>query len=256
MTDTTVSSRSTLARIGHRTDPEVRLVCIPYAGAGVAAFRAFPAALPAAMEVWAVRLPAREGRLAEAPLEHIRPVVDTIADEIDIRLGDLPLALYGHSMGALVAFELARTLRRRGRPAVRHLFVSGRRAPRLPDELPTIHRLPVADFLAAVTKLDGIPAQVLSEPGLIELIVPALRADFAVCETYTYAEEPPLDCPITVFGGTADPTTTPAQLQAWCEESSVAFRSRYYEGDHFFLHPHTRSILAAMAEDLRLAGGA
>ena len=252
-------ARQTLVRVGHRERPRYRLLCVPYAGAGTAAYRDFADALPPWLEVWAVRLPARENRVAEAPLTHIDAVVAALVDELarDAPFGGepLPYALFGHSMGALVCFELARALRRQRLPGPAHLAVSGRRAPGLPDDLPSIHRLPRQRFLDEVRALGGIPDRLLAEPGLIELIAPALRADFAVCETYRHSREPPLPCGISAFGGRADPTTTPEQLAPWREETAGEFTMRLHPGDHFFLHTHHRRILAELCRDLEHTGG-
>jgi medium-chain acyl-[acyl-carrier-protein] hydrolase len=257
MSDLATTTRPALVCIGPRPAPRFRLLCVPYAGAGTAAYRAFPQAVPAWLEVWAVRLPARESRLTEAPLTDIRAVADTLLTEFtgDGPFGPagasaVPYALFGHSMGALVCFELARTLRRHRLAEPVHLFVSGRRAPHIPDDLPAIHRLPMPEFLAAVQRLNGIPEAVLAEPGLIELIAPALRADFAVCETYQHVVEPPLRYGISAFGGRSDPTTTPERLAAWSAETAGPFSIRLYTGDHFFLHTHHREILTELCRDL------
>jgi surfactin synthase thioesterase subunit len=245
-----------LIRIGSRADPACRLVCVPYAGAGTAAYRMFAQALPPWLEVWAVRLPARESRLHEEPLVDVTAVVDTLAAEFTGAgpfgpAGDgLPFALFGHSMGALICFELARELRRRGLTEPAHLFVAGRRAPQIPDDLPAIHRLPRADFIAAVRRLGGMPDEILAEPGLIDLIAPALRADFAVCESYEHVAEPPLGYPISAFGGRADPTTTAERLACWASQTTAMFTMRLYHGDHFFIHTHRQPVLAAVCADL------
>jgi medium-chain acyl-[acyl-carrier-protein] hydrolase len=245
----------TLVCLAPRPAPRHRLICVPYAGAGPAAYRRFPAMLPPEVETWAVRLPARESLIAEPPLEHIDPVVDALADQITPPDPPVPFALFGHSMGALVCFELARTLRHRGRPVPTHLFVSGRRGPRLPDPLPAIHRLPRSEFLAAVRRLSGVQDELLAEHGLIDLLVPALRADFAVCETYRYTDQPPLDCGISAFGGLSDPTTSSDQLAAWCRETTGPFRMSLFDGDHFFLHRHAPAILGAVARELAAPAG-
>jgi surfactin synthase thioesterase subunit len=250
----TTAARPGIVRVGPPRTPRVRLLCVPYAGAGTAAYRAFPTVLPPTVEVWAVRLPARETRLTEEPLTDIGAVVTALVDELATEPfpADVPFALFGHSMGALVCFELARALRRKGMPEPAHLFVSGRRAPRIRDELPSIHRLEPARFLDAVEQLGGIPGQVLAEPGLLDLIAPALRADFAVCETYRHTGEPPLRYGISAFGGRSDPTTTAEQLAAWSTETADRFTLRLYSGDHFFLHTHHRLILTELCRDLEI----
>lgn len=252
------TTRPALVCLGTRPSPRLRLLCVPYAGAGAAAFRAFPQALPSWLEVWAIRLPGRETRLSEVPLTDLTAVVHALLEEFT-RDGPfappagttpVPYAIFGHSMGALVCFELARALRRYGLYPPVHLFVSGRRAPHIPDDLPAIHRLAPPEFLTEVRRLGGIPDEVLAEPGLIDLIAPALRADFAVCETYRHAAEPPLPYGISAFGGRGDPTTTPQRLAAWSVETTGPFTMRLYPGDHFFVHAHHRTILAEICRDL------
>lgn len=237
-----------LIPIGTRDRPRARVLCVPYAGAGTSAFREWPVIVPQWLEVWAVRLPARESRLAEPPIGHVAPVVAAIADQL-AELDPLPYALYGHSMGALVSFELARELRRRGVAQPRHLFCSGRRGPQIPDALPGIHHLPKPEFLAAVRRLNGIPERLLAEPGLIDLIEPALRADFAVCETHRHTQGPPLGYGISVFGGWSDPTTTRDQLEAWRAHTRSTFRMHMYAGDHFFIHTNRDAFLADLLAD-------
>ncbi|MGH3761082.1 thioesterase II family protein [Actinophytocola sp.] len=241
-------------RIGPRSAPRMRLLCVPYAGAGPAVFRSFSPSLPAGVEVWAVRLPARESRLTEPPVADLPTVVAALVEEFADTdpFGDppLPYALFGHSMGGLVCFELAHAMRRHGLPTPAHLFVSARRAPRIHDDQAGIHRLPSDQFLAEVTKLGGIPAEVLAEPGLIDLIMPALRADFAICHTYRYAADAPLSCGISVFGGRSDPTTTTEQLAAWRAETAGPFAMNLYPGGHFFLHQNQQDLLAEVSRVL------
>jgi medium-chain acyl-[acyl-carrier-protein] hydrolase len=246
-----------VVRLGARGVPRYRLFCVPYAGAGTTVYRDFPQDLPDWVEVWALRLPGRESRLAVPPLTDLGAVVEELVEGLTgggpldpTGTPPLPYAMFGHSMGALVCFALARAMRHRGLPEPAHLFVSGRRAPHLPDELPSLHRLPQADFLAEVRRLGGIPDQVYAEPGLIELLAPTLQADFAVCETYRHQVEPPLTCSISTFGGESDPTTSPHQLAAWQAETSGRFTARLYSGDHFFLHAHRARILADIGRDI------
>lgn len=252
----TAAPGALLIRLGHRPRARARLICVPYAGAGAAAYRDLPNVLPDWIQAFAIRLPGRESRLAETPLAGIDAVVDEVLRGLH---GDdasgLPYALFGHSMGALVCFEVARAMRRLGDAQPVALFVSGRRAPHVPDPDRNLHELPEADFLAAVIELNGIPNQVLQEPGLLELISPALRADFAVCETYQHRPEPELRCSISVFGGVADPTTTPEWLNGWRSHTGGRFTLRLYPGDHFFLHAHHREMAAALATDLASAVG-
>ncbi len=149
---------------------------------------------------------------------------------------DKPFVFFGHSMGGLISFELTRLLRRKSARSPVHLFISGRRAPQLPSEKPPIHTLPELAFLQELRHLKGTPEEVLVNTELMQLLLPILRADFAVLETYLYTKEPPLECPITVFGGWQDREVSCDELEAWREQTSTAFSLYMLPGDHFFIH--------------------
>jgi surfactin synthase thioesterase subunit len=195
-----------------------------------------------------VQLPGRENRLAEPSYRRLQPLVQAVADGLTPNL-DGPFALFGHSMGALVSFELARELRRRGRfPAC--LLLSSFRAPHLPDPDPPIYHLPDAEFIQELVDLGGTPPEVLENAELMELVLPRLRADLEVCDTYSYAPEAPLACPITVFGGVDDQEVHPEELEGWREHTSGAFHLRLYAGGHFYLHETGGALQQAVAEEL------
>lgn len=235
----------------------LRLFCFPYAGGGAPIFHGWPQQLPPDIEVLALQPPGRGARLREAPFTRIAQLADAVAGAVAPYL-DRPVALFGHSMGALVAFELARRLETAGVPPL-HLFVSGRRAPHLPPERPALHPLPEAEFRDELRRLNGTPAEVLEHAELMEMMVPILRADFEAVETYTCHDAPPLTCPVTAFGGEADPDVEPDALAAWEQHTTGRFAARMFPGDHFFLnHPQTQAVLLGVAaQELRngLGGG-
>ncbi|NJM66118.1 MAG: alpha/beta fold hydrolase [Acaryochloris sp. RU_4_1] len=234
-----------------RPNPEarLRLFCFAYAGAGASIFRTWFEELPTEIEVCAIQLPGREDRLGETLLSRIAPLVKALVPILEPSL-DLPFALFGHSMGALISFELARELRRQGHSHPTHLFVAGSRAPQLPDlDLP-IHRLPEPKFLEALRRLKGIPETILENADLMALLLPVIRADLAIVENYIYAAQESLPCPITAFGGQEDPKVCPADLAAWQDQTQADFNLQIFPSDHFFLHHDRTALLAAIAQTL------
>ena len=203
----------------------VRLFCLPYAGGGASMFRDWPAALPRALDLRPVRLPGREDRLREPPHTSLPALVDEVAGAIGPLL-DWRFALFGHSMGALVAFELAREVRRRG-AAPQWLFVAGCRAPhRLAPS--GLSGLPDARFVSALNlKYGGIPDAFLNAPELLEFFLPVVRADLSLVDSYCYQPEPPLDCPISGFGGIDDPNVGRDELRAWREHTLYRSNARW-----------------------------
>ncbi|MEU8383701.1 alpha/beta fold hydrolase [Streptosporangium sp. NPDC048865] len=235
-------------------DATMRIFCLPHTGAGAAAYRAWAAYLPPEIELVAVRLPGRETRFRERPFTRIGDLVPALLDGLCPFL-DRPHAWFGHSLGALVAYEACRALRDRGMPLPERLFVSGRRAPHLPDRDRPVHDAPVADMVARLEELNGTPREVLDDRATLTSLLPMLRADFAVAETYRWRPAGPLQCPISVFGGTRDPMATMAELRAWDRHSAGGCTVRMFDGDHFFLHESRGPVTAAITDDLRTGSG-
>ncbi|MBD1902832.1 thioesterase II family protein [Trichocoleus sp. DQ-A3] len=227
----------------------LRLFCFPYAGGGALNFRTWSQGLPVGVEVCAVELPGRGKRILEAPFTQALPLVQAIAHALLPYL-DKPFAFFGHSMGALVSFEVARLLRREYGMSPVHLFVSGRSAPQLPLQEPPIHSLPQPAFIEELRRLNGTPKAVLENVELMELLLPILRADFAVLETYVYAAEPPLQCPITAFGGLQDVKVSVDRLEAWRQQTSAKFSLQMLPGDHFFVQSAQPLLLQFLSREL------
>jgi medium-chain acyl-[acyl-carrier-protein] hydrolase len=237
-----------------RSNPQGRgLFCFPYAGGSAAVFRTWPKALTA-VDVRAVQLPGRGGRLREAPHTRVRDLAVAAVDGLGPHFGQ-PFALFGHSFGALVAFEMARELRRRGGPQPFHLFISARRGPRRPDPVPPMHGLPEEQFLAEVrARYGGIPDAILQEPELLALLLPALRADLEAVETYSYEPEAPLDIPISVFGGLDDPWAKLDDLESWRTETAGPFCLTRFPGGHFYFDQAPAPLLEELGGQLALVG--
>jgi medium-chain acyl-[acyl-carrier-protein] hydrolase len=230
-----------------RDRPRLRLFCFPYAGGGVAPFRQWSERLPPEIEVCPVHLAGRESRLKEPPAVQLAPLAQELARALAPVMDDVPFALFGHSMGALICFELMRYLRRMLYPMPIHLFVSAYRAPQLPDIHAPLHRLPDARLLATLRDLGGTPQAVLQNAELMSLMLPVLRADLMLCETYTYTKERPFACPITAFGGAQDTMVSEAELQAWRQQTSATFRCHMLPGDHFFLQSEQSALLRLLS---------
>jgi surfactin synthase thioesterase subunit len=228
----------------------VRLVCLPFAGGGASAYRNWSDGLPLTVDVCAVQPPGRETRFRDPPYSKLQPYVTALADAIPA-LFDVPVVVFGHSMGALAAFELARELRRRGGPSRARLVVSGRGAPDLPLLRPPLHALPDREFRAELKRLGGTPAAVLDNDELMAAFLPTLRADFTALETYVYTDEPPLDCPILAVTGGDDTLAPPVDVDAWRRHTRAAFEVRVLAGDHFFLQTHRATFLQLLARYLQ-----
>jgi len=238
-----------------RPHAEARLFCLPYAGSGAAVYRPWLAQLPATLELQIIQLPGRESRLREQPYAHMDALIGVLAPALEGRL-DRPYMLFGHSMGALVAFELARAMRRRGAPPPACLAVSGRRAPQLPDPEPALHQLPDGQFVGAmVRRYNAIPRVILEDAELLGLFLPTLRADLALIETYAYTPEPPLDCPIAAFGGRDDTRASLADLEAWQAQSARPIGARQLPGGHFYLQGERANLVAAIVATLGATAG-
>jgi medium-chain acyl-[acyl-carrier-protein] hydrolase len=227
----------------------LRLFSFPYAGGSTLIFRKWQEALPANVELCSIELPGRGSRLRESAFTTLPPLVEAIAHAISPYL-DKPFAFFGHSMGAIISFELSRYLRRHQQGIPAQLVISGRRAPQIPDEDPPTYNLPEPEFIEELRRLNGTPQVILEHPELMHLIMPLLRADFAVCQTYIYAPEAPLDCPILVFGGLEDHPVTRPNLEAWREQTTRSFSLRMFPGDHFFLQTAEPSLLRILADEL------
>ena len=234
-------------------EAETRLFLFPYAGGGPAAFGKWPAELPGNIETWIVHYPGRGSRHNELPVKQIITLTERLFQAIQPLL-DKPFAFFGHSLGGLVAFGLTRNLHRQNLPQPQMLFISACGAPGIPDPHPPIHALPDAEFPQALQDLNGIPAEIFNLPELMELLLPALRADFEAIESYRYtSNELPLNCPIIALGGLYDPRVSRERLDGWTLQTNAGFKSHYFPGDHFFINTAREAVIAFIATELTLS---
>jgi medium-chain acyl-[acyl-carrier-protein] hydrolase len=247
---TTISERGTALRLPLRSRlTDLRLFCFPYAGGGATTFRTWPRSLPENVEICPVHLPGRGARSFERPFSDLRQLVRSLADDMAPYLGQ-PFAFFGHSMGAMVSFELARYLRRTRGLGPTHLFVSGCRAPQVKNTEAPTHDLPEPEFIDELKRINGTPPEVFEHAELLQMMLPLLRADFSVCQTYSYLPEPPLSCPVTAFGGIQDRDVTRAQLEGWGQQTTGKFTMSLLPGDHFFINTAQRQLLNKLAQSL------
>jgi medium-chain acyl-[acyl-carrier-protein] hydrolase len=233
-----------------RPDAPVQLVCFPYAGGGASMYGAWGRALGEAVDLLSVQIPGREDRLFETPYRDVQALVRDAADALEPLLCEI-FAVFGYSLGALLAFEFTRELRRRGRHADR-LMVAAAPAPHRRREGVRLHERSDDELIEAMRLLGGTPEAVLSSRELMKLVLPAFRADLGLVERYHYEWDEPLGCPIHAFGGELDLGARPADVDAWAEHTSVGFDRVMFPSGHFFIHTHTSALVDQVA---RILGG-
>ena len=226
----------------------MRLICIPHAGGGVSSFRGWSERLGIA-EVGVVELPGRGSRLREPVVESVTAAADGLVEAMAI--GPVgPTALFGHGLGALIAFEAARRLEARGWPMLA-LFVSGRRAPSLPASGPVLSRLPLEQLVEeAQRRSDVIPLDAALDRDSIRLLIPGVRADFAMLDGYVYQPGAPLRCPIVACGAASDPDFSRNDQPAWRAETSARFSLHVFAGDASYLQREREAVTALIANQL------
>ncbi|MBE3560032.1 MAG: thioesterase [Ktedonobacteraceae bacterium] len=233
-----------------KAQPRLRLFCFPYAGGGAAIYRTWQEQFPAEIEVCPVHLPGRESRIKEAPYTRLAPLIEALAQALEPFMY-IPFAFFGHSMGTLISFELARHLRRRHAPMPVRLFVAAHRAPQLPDRGEPQYLLPDDELIDSLRRLGGTPPAILQHEELMRIVLSILRADFELCETYVYTPEEPLDLPISAYGGEQDTLVSRQELQAWALQTQRAFTLDMLAGNHFFLQSQQPLLLQNIAQQLQ-----
>jgi surfactin synthase thioesterase subunit len=228
----------------------LRLFCLPYAGGGASIFRLWPRELPSNVELCAIELPGRENRIGEKPISNLEILTEKLVN-VFLQQLDKPFALFGHSMGALIVYELARKLQQKNVNPV-YLFVSGRPAPNVAELYPPIHLLPDAEFIEKLTNLySAIPDTVLKDEELMQLFLPVLRADMTLVETHIHSQVEPLNCPMFALGGLEDKEATDHLLVSWREYTRSSFSVQMFPGGHFYLNENRQPLLQLISKTLK-----
>ncbi|MDT0615402.1 thioesterase II family protein [Streptomyces lancefieldiae] len=235
-------------RFGTAREGELRLLCFPHAGASATAFLRLARTLPAELDVLSVQYPGRQDRRLEEPATSLVALAEAIAEEW-APTTDEPYAFFGHSMGAVVAYETARLLAARGLPLPRRLFLSGRGAP---GPRPSVHdQLSTdAEVLAAVRRLGGTSQAVLQDPELLELVMPVLRADYRALGSYAWRGGTPLEVPVTALVGNDDPVVTMQEAMEWGEHTRGDFALEVFPGGHFYLEEQLSCLASVLSAGL------
>ncbi|HEX7640833.1 MAG TPA: alpha/beta fold hydrolase [Burkholderiaceae bacterium] len=234
-----------------RPNARLRLYCFSYAGGSANVYLPWKNLLDGSIELCAVQLPGRGARLNEMPVPSLQKLVADIAAVISNETR-LPFAFFGHSLGGLLAFELTRYCKHHLLPSPGHLIVSGCSAPQMRDATQRMHLLPDEEFIEELRKYNGTPPEILAHRELMQLVLPALRADFAAVETYQYKRLPPFDIPITVFAGRNDNHVSEEKALGWELETRGPCEVHWFDGDHFFLHEQMGSVLETINSTLSL----
>ncbi|PRY00904.1 thioesterase II family protein [Allonocardiopsis opalescens] len=239
-------------RFHPRPGAEFRLACLPHAGGSASYYHPVSAALPERIEALAVQYPGRQDRRAEPLVPDLAELADGL-HAVLLAWTDRPLALFGHSMGALLAFEVADRLRRSGAPPAA-LFVSGRRAPSRWREDEAVRELDDDGLVAELGRLGGVEPELLADPALRRLVLPVVRADYTAVETHVYRPAEPLDCPVVALTGDRDPRVEPEEAAAWAAHTTGPFELHTFAGGHFFLNEHRERVVELVAERLLAVG--
>lgn len=233
-----------------RRDSEVRLFCFPYAGGTSHTYRSWQKGLPQTIEVCPVELPGRNSRIGESPVRSVKRLIEEMTPALLPYL-DRPFAFFGHSMGGLISFELTRELRRSYALYPERLFISACPAPhRRGIRQRVSYDLPEAEFVKELKRL-GTPPEILDHSELRNIFLPIFRADFEACQTHRHSEEPPLDRPLTIFGGLQDKDLDRDELEEWRMHTTSVCVVRMLEGGHLFVNASQPLILGSLAEELQ-----
>ncbi|GGZ39677.1 thioesterase II family protein [Streptomyces poonensis] len=243
-----------IRRFHPRPDAPVRLVCLPHAGGSASFYFPVSRSMPEDVEVLCVQYPGRQDRRGEPLLDTVAALADKVYQAL-LPWTDRPLALFGHSMGASLGYEVARRMEQEQGTALAALFASGRRAPSR-HRTETVHLRDDDGLVSEMRALSGTNPHLLGDEEVLRMILPAIRSDYRAAETYAWTPGPPLRCPVTVLVGDDDPKVTVAEAEAWSEHTDGPFVLKVYPGGHFFLAHHQAAVVRLMATQLQAAVGA
>lgn len=233
-------------KVNADVDAPVRIICLPSSGGGANMYRNWEGNLDN-VEIYSVQLPGRERRLSEAPIDNIDALVEALVPEVE-KLNDKPLLIFGHSMGALIAYELCCALQRKGSKMPKAVFVSAFRTPERINRNKKLHPLAFDDFIEELKKYGGTPEEILNHRETMELFVPTIRADFKIHETYVFPNHPQLTIPIISFSGTRDHVVPGSHMIGWNNHTSAEYAHHTIEGGHFFIHDNQARVLMVIQD--------
>lgn len=232
-----------------QSQPRLRLLCFPHAGGAASFFRFWVPLMPDDIELLAVRYPGREDRIRDPFPDSMEDLLEPLADACSA-LDDAPLVMFGHSMGAAIAYETSLRLQKKYGMKTAHLFVSGREGPG--REAPSaLAEAPTSDLIGEVSRLGGTDAQVIADPDLQDLLLPAIRADYRILEEHTPTAGTTLDAPVVAYYGASDPDLDAESVSAWANVPRSEFDMRVFEGGHFYLSEYREELLQDLLPRLR-----
>lgn len=227
------------------------LFCFPYAGADSFAYAQLAASLDGVMSVWSLQLPGRWPRYSEPPYDNIYMLTEAMCKDLH-GWPDMPFAFFGHSMGSVIAYEFAHVLQRSYAKMPSHIFVSAHRAPHLPLRHPPLHNMSDDELLVELYRLDGTPKEALHNEELMRVMMPRIRADAKLIETYAYADSNPLPCPITAIGGSSDHWVSEEEIHAWSKHTKCLFSAYMLPGNHFYLRHAVEQVTNVIMRGIEL----
>ncbi|MFK7829716.1 MAG: thioesterase II family protein [Congregibacter sp.] len=226
-------------------DATFRMFCLPFAGGGASLYRSWGEELGADIEVCPIQLPGRESRVGEPAHHDFSVLASALANQLSLYL-DRPYFIYGHSMGALLAFEAIRALQESGQALPQIAFLGAHRAAHLKPRRQSMLELDDAEFIARISAFGGFQKEVLESEELLNFILPTLRADFSICDGYEYAGGDPIDCPIVAISGAHDPEVPPEDMGAWQEHTRHPVQHITLDAGHFFIKTHSESLISVI----------